>query len=321
LKVMRGGNIGEPVLDRLDELTPDSWVVLELSSFQLESMARPRLHVGAILNVTPDHLDRHHTFARYVDMKARAVEAMTPEDTALLNFDDEVCRGMVSRTRGRLVPFSIRREDTAAIFTEDGWICIRSRLSGAPNRVLRVADVPLPGEHNLSNCLAAVGVGTAAEIPLERIAEAVRTFKGVEHRLELVGSFGGVRWYNDSKATNPDSTLKALSAFSEPMVLIAGGRNKGIDLEPLARAIAGRVAALVVIGETGDELARLVRKAGLNRTFAGGDLRQAVRLARHEAVAGGVVVLSPGFASFDMFRDFEDRGRQFKAAVRAEAGG
>jgi UDP-N-acetylmuramoylalanine--D-glutamate ligase len=183
---------------------------------------------------------------------------------------------------------------------------------------MRTADVPLPGEHNLSNVMAAVGAGHAAGVEVERMADAVRRFKAVEHRLEPIGTFRGVRWYNDSKATNPDSTYKALAAFKEPIVLIAGGRNKGIDIEPLAQAIAHRVVALVAMGETGEELARRTRDAGLAHVERAADFPDAVRKAAALAPPGSVVLLSPAFTSYDMFRDYEDRGRRFKATVLAE---
>ena len=249
LNVMRGGNIGEPVLDRVDQLRPDAWVVLELSSFQLESITSPRLHIGAVLNVTPDHLDRHKSFERYAAIKARAVAFMQPQDHALLNADDSVCLAMRERTRGEVLAFAVRSPIDRGTTVENDWLVIRNEAGD--ERVMPVRDVPLPGEHNLSNVLAAIGAGEAAGLAPEPMAQAIRQFKAVEHRLELVGRFSGVRWYNDSKATNPDSTYKALAAFSEPIVLIAGGRNKGIDLEPLAQAIAKRATALVAMGETG----------------------------------------------------------------------
>ncbi|MEA2667698.1 MAG: UDP-N-acetylmuramoylalanine--D-glutamate ligase, partial [Chloroflexota bacterium] len=168
------------------------------------------------------------------------------------------------------------------------------------------------------NVMAAIGAGHAAGVDVERMADAVRQFKAVEHRLEPIGTFNGVRWYNDSKATNPDSTYKALAAFNEPIVLIAGGRNKGIDIEPLAQAIAHRVVALVAMGETGEELARRTRDAGLTRVERAADLQDAVRKAAALAPPGSVVLLSPAFTSYDMFRDYEDRGRRFKATVLAE---
>ena len=316
LDVMRGGNIGEPVLDRVDQLGPDDWVVLELSSFQLESITTPRLHIGMVLNVTPDHLDRHRSFERYLELKTRAVAFMEPDDHAVLNLDDPACAAMVSETRGQVIGFGLQQAVGTVVSVQGGWITIAA--AGAARRVLPTADIPLPGEHNLSNVMAAVGAGHAAGVEPEAMAGAVRQFKAVEHRLEPIGTFRGARWYNDSKATNPDSTYKALAAFSEPIVLIAGGRNKGIDLEPLARAIAGRVAALVTIGETGEELARRVREAGLQQVQPATDLSDAVRKAAALARPGSVVLLSPAFTSYDMFRDYEDRGRRFKATVLAE---
>ncbi|HEV2014311.1 MAG TPA: UDP-N-acetylmuramoyl-L-alanine--D-glutamate ligase [Candidatus Dormibacteraeota bacterium] len=316
LRVMRGGNIGEPVLDRVEQLRPDDWVVLELSSFQLESISRPRLRIGVVLNVTPDHLDRHKSFERYLDIKARAVAFMEPDDHAVLNLDDPACAAMRSRTAGQVIAFGLRPPVDPGVTVSDGWVTIAQ--AGSRQRVLPAAEVPLPGEHNLSNVLAAIGAGQAAGIDVERMAEAVRQFKAVEHRLEPVGTFNGVRWYNDSKATNPDSTYKALAAFSEPIILIAGGRNKGIDIEPLAQAIAHRVIALVTMGETGEELAHRARDAGLRRVERAADLADAVRKAAALAPPGSVVLLSPAFTSYDLFRDYEDRGRRFKAAVLAE---
>ena len=318
LNVMRGGNIGEPVLDRVDQLEPDDWVVLELSSFQLESITKPRLHIGVELNVTPDHLDRHKSFERYVEIKARAVEFMQPDDSAVLNLDDPACAGMRSKTRGEVLGFGLHAPITRGVTVADGWITIAK--AGQTTRVMTTADVPLPGEHNLSNVMAAVAAGHAAGVANETMADAVRRFKAVEHRLELIGTFGGARWYNDSKATNPDSTYKALAAFSEPIVLIAGGRNKGIDIQPLAEAIAKRATALVAMGETGDELARRAREAGLASVERAADLRDAVQKAATLARPGSVVLLSPAFTSFDMFRDYEDRGRRFKSTVLEELG-
>jgi UDP-N-acetylmuramoylalanine--D-glutamate ligase len=316
LQVMRGGNIGEPVLDRVDQLRPGDWVVLELSSFQLESITHPRLHVGAVLNVTPDHLDRHKSFEHYAEIKARAVAFMEPEDSAVLNFDDPVCAAMRTQTRGRVMGFGLRPMVPADIGVTDGWI--RVSEVGQLQRIMPVSDVPLPGEHNLSNVMAAIAAGRAAGVEPEAITQAVRQFRAVEHRLELVGTFAGARWYNDSKATNPDSTYKALAAFSEPIVLIVGGRNKGIEIEPLAQAIARRAASVVTIGETGEELARRIRDAGLHRVQRAADLRDAVRKAASLAQPGSVVLLSPAFTSFDMFHDYEDRGRRFKATVLEE---
>jgi UDP-N-acetylmuramoylalanine--D-glutamate ligase len=291
--VLVGGNIGDTVLDRLDEVTPRHWVVLELSSFQLESLERPRFHVGVILNITPDHLDRHGTFERYVDLKARAIEFAGADDFAVLNGRDEVVRKLASRTHGHVVWFDEHRP---------------------------VPRMPLPGRHNLDNALAAAAVGRIAGLSDEAIDKAIRSFKGVEHRLELVGEWKGVRWYNDSKATNPDAGRVALSAFPDtPVVLIAGGYGSGFELGPWVAQVLQHVDAVVLMGASADLLAKelanhpnVVRAAGLE---------EAVELAAGLARPGGVVLLSPAFKSFDMFKDFEDRGRRFKTLVHARFDG
>jgi UDP-N-acetylmuramoylalanine--D-glutamate ligase len=291
--VLVGGNIGDTVLDRLDEVTPRHWVVLELSSFQLESVERPRFHVGVILNITPDHLDRHGTFERYVDLKARAIEFAGADDFAVLNGRDEVVRKLASRTQGHVVWFDEHRP---------------------------VPRMPLPGRHNLDNALAAAAVGRIAGLSDEAIDKAIRSFKGVEHRLELVGEWKGVRWYNDSKATNPDAGRVALSAFPDtPVVLIAGGYGSGFELGPWVAQVLQHVDAVVLMGASADLLAKelanhpnVVRAAGLE---------EAVELAAGLARPGGVVLLSPAFKSFDMFKDFEDRGRRFKTLVHARFDG
>ena len=290
--VLVGGNIGDTVLDRLDEVTPQHWVVLELSSFQLESVERPRLHVGVILNITPDHLDRHGTFERYVDLKARAVEFAGADDFAVLNGRDEAIRGIAQRTRAKVVWFDEHRP---------------------------LPPMPLPGRHNMENALAAAAVGRIAGLSDDAIDAAIGSFKGVQHRLELVGEWGGVRWYNDSKATNPDAGRVALSAFpNTPVVLIAGGYGSGFELGGWLADVLANVEAVVLIGASAGLLAeglgnhpKVVRAAGLD---------EAVERAAELARPGGVVVLSPAYKSFDMFKDYEDRGRRFKAAVRARLG-
>ena len=285
-------DLDDPVLDRIDEITPRHWVVLELSSFQLESVERPRLHVGVILNITPDHLDRHGTFERYVDLKARAVEFAGADDFAVLNGRDEAIRGIAQRTRAKVVWFDEHRP---------------------------LPPMPLPGRHNMENALAAAAVGRIAGLSDDAIDAAIGSFKGVEHRLELVGEWGGVRWYNDSKATNPDAGRVALSAFpNTPVVLIAGGYGSGFELGGWLADVLANVEAVVLIGASAGLLAeglgnhpKVVRAAGLD---------EAVERAAELARPGGVVVLSPAYKSFDMFKDYEDRGRRFKAAVRARLG-
>jgi UDP-N-acetylmuramoylalanine--D-glutamate ligase len=283
--VIVGGNIGDTVLDRVDEITPQHWVVLELSSFQLESVARPQLHVGVVLNVTPDHLDRHGTLERYADLKARAIEHA---DFALLNSRDRLVTNMASRAHGKVVWFDQHEP---------------------------VPPMPLPGKHNLENALAAAAIGRVAGLDDGTINQAIAAFKGVEHRLELVGEWGGVRWYNDSKATNPDAGRVALTAFpGTPLILIAGGYGGGFQLREWVADALAHTQEVILIGASAEELSRELKPHP--RVVRAGSLEEAVALAADFARPGSVVLLSPAYKSFDMFKDFEDRGNQFKALVR-----
>jgi UDP-N-acetylmuramoylalanine--D-glutamate ligase len=285
LDVVVGGNIGDTVLDRLNDIGPDTWVVLELSSFQLESVESPHLHIGVILNITPDHLDRHKTLDRYVDLKARAIEHA---DYALLNSGDPIVRDLAPRASGEVVWFDQHQPQP---------------------------PMPLPGRHNMQNALAAAAVGRIAGLSDQAIDDAIRNFKGVEHRLELVGEWAGVRWYNDSKATNPDAGRVALTAFpGAPVILIAGGYGNDFDLREWAADAMANTEAVILIGASADELARALRDhPHVERART---LEEAVSIAAALAHPGAVVLLSPAYKSFDMFKDFEDRGNQFKELVR-----
>jgi len=283
--VVVGGNIGDTVLDRLAEITPEHWVVLELSSFQLESVEHPHLHVAVILNITPDHLDRHGTLAQYVDLKARAIE---DADYALLNSRDPTVSALSTRAAGKVVWFDQHQP---------------------------LPPMPLPGRHNMENALAAAAVGHIAGLSDDAINEAIRGFKGVEHRLELVGEWAGVRWYNDSKATNPDAGRVALSAFpGAPVILIAGGYGSGFDLQEWVQDVLANTEAAILIGASAGELAEALREHP--KVIRAETLEQAVSIAAGMARQGSVVLLSPAYKSYDMFKDFEDRGNQFKELVR-----
>ena len=283
--VVVGGNIGDTVLDRLAEITPEHWVVLELSSFQLESVEHPHLHVAVILNITPDHLDRHGTLAQYVDLKARAIE---DADYASLNSRDPTVSALSTRAAGKVVWFDQHEP---------------------------LPPMPLPGRHNMENALAAAAVGHIAGLSDDAINEAIRGFKGVEHRLELVGEWAGVRWYNDSKATNPDAGRVALSAFpGAPVILIAGGYGSGFDLREWVQDVLANTEAVILIGASAGELAEALRVHP--KVIRADTLEQAVSIAAGMARQGSVVLLSPAYKSYDMFKDFEDRGNQFKELVR-----
>ena len=283
-----GGNIGETVLDRLAELTPEHWVVLELSSFQLESCSRPHTRIGVVLNVTPDHLDRHGTLDRYVDAKARLVEALDPDGVAILNGEDAICRALAERTSARVVWFDEHRP---------------------------VPAVPVPGKHNELNALAAAAAGRAAGLGDAEIQAGLAGFRSVEHRLELVGEWGSVRWFNDSKATNPDAGLVALRSFpGAPLVLIAGGHGSGFELDAWEQEVRRSTAAVVLMGESAPELEQRLAGHPVRRVEG---LAEAVDAAAALAEPGGVVLLSPAYKSYDMFRSYEERGRLFKDAVRS----
>jgi len=283
--VVVGGNIGDTVLDRLAEITPEHWVVLELSSFQLESVEHPHLHVAVILNITPDHLDRHGTLAQYVDLKARAIE---DADYALLNSRDPTVSALSTRAAGKVVWFDQHQP---------------------------LPPMPLPGRHNMENALAAAAVGHIAGLSDDAINEAIRGFKGIEHRLELVGEWAGVRWYNDSKATNPDAGRVALSAFpGAPVILIAGGYGSGFDLREWVQDVLANTEAVILIGASAGELAEALRVHP--KVIRADTLEQAVSIAAGMARQGSIVLLSPAYKSYDMFKDFEDRGNQFKELVR-----
>ncbi len=285
--VVVGGNIGDTVLDRLEEITPEHWVVLELSSFQLESIDWPRLHVGVILNITPDHLDRHGTFEHYVDLKGRAIEYAGRDDFAVLNGRDETVRGLAARTQAKVVWFDQHKP---------------------------IPPMPLPGRHNMENALAAAAVGRIAGLSDDAINAAIRSFKGVEHRLELVGEWAGVRWYNDSKATNPDAGRVALSSFpGAPVVLIAGGYGSGFELGEWVADVLANTEAVVLIGASAELLQEALRAHP--KVVRAASLEEAVETAAKLSRLGGVVLLSPAYKSFDMFKDYEDRGNQFKALV------
>lgn len=312
-----GGNIGTPLIEQLDDMRADHWVVLELSSFQLEHMNQsPR--VAAVLNITPNHLDRHGTMENYVAAKKNIVLHQKPTDWAVLGADDPQAYGLAADCPGRVALFSARREVKEGVWLKGATIMLR--LDGADSEVCERSDVQLLGDHNVLNVLAATVVSAVAGVDVQSIRGVITSFRGVEHRLELVREHRGAMFYNDSIATAPERTIAALNSFSQPIVLIAGGKSKHLPLDALAERIAAKVRFLILMGELGEEIEEAVRSA------PGGDaipivrcssLQEAVSKAGEVATAGDVVLLSPGGTSFDLFRDFEDRGRQFKAMVSA----
>jgi len=315
--VLVGGNIGIPLAEHAIEFPGDGIVVVETSSFQLDTVDLFRPRVAAVLNITPDHLDRHGTFERYVDAKARIFANQGPTDCAVLNADDPVTAGLAGRVRGRVIWFSRLATLTHGVFIYDGWIV--AKLNGSTERICPVGEITLRGQHNVENVLAATACALWTGMGPSAIRRGIAAFRGVAHRIERVHDDRGVVYYNDSKGTNVDSTIKALESFTEPVVLIAGGKGKGQDFAPLAEAARGRVRGAVLIGQDRDRIRTALEAADIPVETAD-SMDDAVRRARDVARVGDVVLLSPACASFDMFRNFEHRGDVFKSAVRALVG-
>ena len=317
-----GGNIGVPLVERLFELTPRHRVVIELSELQLPTLSRGTT-VAVYTNVTSDHLDRHGSLAGYRAAKRRLAELVDPNGALILNGDDPVVAAYADDARASVVMYRI-----GPPVAPDGVGVVDGRIVGADGiEVMPVDALAIPGRHNVSNALAAVATGRWFGIPADAIRRAASAFSGVEHRLETVAIVDGVRFVNDSQGTQPDAVIAALRAFDAPIVLIAGGRDKDVDLSDLGPVVAGRAVAAVLIGESGPALGARFRAAGLVRTERAASLEEAVRTAdaiARELLAAGdaapaTVLLSPAAASFDMFEDYAARGRAFKDAVGALA--
>ena len=313
-----GGNIGTPLIDRLAEVRRGDLVVMELSSFQTELFDRSP-HMAAILNVTPNHLDRHPSMEAYTTAKANILRFQQPGDVAVLGYDNAVTRGMLeTATAATMLAFSVTTEVAAGAFLQDETLVLR--LQGHTDAICRRSEVQLRGMHNIQNLLAATCLAGAAGAPVAAIARIARTFSGVEHRLEYVRTRRGVRWYNDSIATTPERVVAALQAFTEPVVLLAGGRDKHLPWAEFAQVARQRVKYLILFGEA----AGLIERAMTEQSTGGkpeilncGTLDDAVHAAADVAQEGDVVLLSPGGTSFDAFRDFAERGERFRSLARS----
>jgi len=288
--VQVGGNIGTPVIAMVDASRAEQWNVLELSSFQLETIRTFRAHVGVCLNVTQNHLDRHYTFERYAAAKGNLFRTQQTGDYAVLNVDDEVCRSFEALTPGTAVWFGGKEEP-----------------------VLPVAEIPIPGRHNVENALAASAAARLAGVSDRDIAAALKTFKAVEHRLEFVAEIGGVKFYNDSKATSVDATIKALDSFEENLWVIMGGKDKGSDYTVLRDRLQSKARAVLLIGAAAEKIAGQLE--GAVKLIPAETLDCAVAEAWSGARPGDTVLLAPACASFDQFQSYEQRGRVFKELV------
>jgi UDP-N-acetylmuramoylalanine--D-glutamate ligase len=305
--VFVGGNIGRPLLGQLERMSRSSWVVMELSSFQLEPL-QVSPHIALVTNVTPNHLDRHPSMEAYWAAKGQILAHQSPSDWAVLNADDAWT--LRYRPRGRLLRFSLEGVVEGAYLAGEHLM-----LLGEP--LLDVADVQLRGRHNLANVLAAAAVAHAAGIDRESMRAGIRAFQGVAHRLQTVAERDGVLFIDDSIATAPERSIAALQAYDEPLVLIAGGRDKHLPMEAWAGLIAKRVKHVVLLGEMGDLVEAAIRAANPRFTALSraATMDEAVAQAARVSRSGDVVLLSPGGTSYDMYQDFEERGRDFARAV------
>ncbi len=310
-----GGNIGTPAISLVDQAGPATWTVLEVSSFQLETIVEFRPRIAVILNITPDHLDRHKTFDNYVNAKARIFENQRAEDFSVLNADEPTTAGLAGRTRAQLYWFSRKKEVERGAFARGADIYFRD--GHGEREVMALGEVGLKGAHNLENVLAGIVIGMLAGCTPEQIRAAVRGFKAVEHRLEFVARFAGVDYYNDSKATNVDATIKALESFPGKIHLILGGKDKGSDYTVLHPLLRERVTRVYTIGAAAAKIESQIKDAA--EIDHAETLENAVRRASAAAVAGDVILLAPACASFDQFQSYEHRGRVFKEIVHSLA--
>ncbi len=305
------GNIGYPFSKVAPQIDKDGLAIVEVSTFQLEAIADFKPHVAVILNLTADHLDRHGTFEKYKSFKYRITENQTADDFLVLNRDDPGIMGDSIATRAQKMFFTTRDFSQSAAFVRDG--ILYGKQGKGETRIIECSDILIPGPHNLQNAAAAVCIATQLEVPASTIEKVLRSFPGVEHRLEKVGQVAGIRFINDSKATNVDSVCWALRSIETPIYLIAGGRDKGNDYEPLIECSKNKVKGLIAIGEAKEKIFSALGK--LFPVQFADSLEEAVRMSFDLAHPGETVLLSPGCASFDMFDNFEHRGHVFKTAV------
>ena len=310
--VVLGGNIGVPLVERLPDLTPDHRVVVELSELQLPTLSRGT-DVAVYTHVSSDHLDRHGSLGAYRAVKRRLAELLPADGSLVLNAEDPVSSEFASATKARAIFYRRSEPLPGGVGVVDDWIVDDKR-----RRIMPVGELLILGWHNVSNALAAVAVGLLFGLAPDAIRRAAANFRGVEHRLEPVASIDGVTFVNDSQGTQPDATIAALRSFEAPIVLIAGGQGKNLDMTDLAREVAARAEAVLLIGEVADEFERLFSAAGARNIERAATLEGAVERANTIAreLGGGTVLLSPAAASFDMFTDYAARGAAFKAAVR-----
>lgn len=307
------GNIGNPVIDTVGIANENSVLVTELSSFQLESIDKFKPHVSAILNFTEDHLNRHHTMKAYIEAKARIFENQDSKDFCILNYDDEDVRSLSDSVKAKKIFFSRKKSLEYGIYLDEKKniiINIDEKIT-----LLNKDELSLPGDHNLENCMAAAAIAYVSNIDIDVIRKVLKTFAGVEHRQEFVRNLNGIMFVNDSKATNPDSSIKAVQSYNRPIVLIAGGMDKQSSFDEFLDIAKENVYALVLLGETAQKIKECAQNKGFDNITIVKDMKEAVNASYQIAKDGDVVLLSPACASWDMYKSFEVRGIDFKDNV------
>lgn len=308
------GNIGNPVIDTVDLTNENSYLVTELSSFQLESIEDFKPKVSTIINITEDHLNRHHTMENYINAKARVFKNQDKTDFTILNYNDSIVRDLGKNSNGNVLYFSIKEEvKQGAYLDKNNNIVIK--VDGKELVLMNKSELSLPGNHNLENAMSAILMAYVLNIDTDVIIDTLRTFKGVEHRLEFVTNKDGIMFVNDSKGTNPDSTIKAITSYEKPIVLIAGGYEKQSDFTEMIKYATKNVKALVLLGQTADKIATTAKEHGIDNISKVEDMEAAVKKAYEIAESGDVVLLSPACASWDMYPNFEARGLDFKENI------
>ncbi len=310
------GNIGLPFTRFADSTTENTLVAAEISSFQLETIHEFRPHVSAVLNLTPEHLNRHYTFDNYVNAKFRITENQTESDFVVLNYDDPELRAREGAITGvKKIYFSHEIEPDEGAFARDGKIYIKE--AGGEEEILDIDKIQILGQHNLENVLAAVTIAYYMKVPVDVIRETVYAFKGVEHRIEYVREVNEVKYYNDSKGTNPDAAIKAVQAMNRKTVLIGGGYDKQNEYDEWIESFGDKITYLILIGQTKEKIADCAKKHGFNNIIMCETFEEAMEEAKNHAKEGQAVLLSPACASWGMFKNYEERGKIFKDIVRA----